>query len=578
MKKFLSSLSIGLLSVFFTAAPGLGAERIKFFYPPFGEFSLSVDSLETFAREGTITNELAFYASRLNPEQLAQLRELLQQRFDVSPTLVSQVAYSPIGEDMIQRMGDLLLTESRLNGFYALRGALILAAADSEGLTVVNMLRRFPSRTVRLNFTAGLRLVDELSQVLEKRDEVVTWIQQEALRATLATAAVNKVDASAQGDFSQLPDLRSPGEFSWQRLEFNFNDPSRDRTFPADIYLPEAKATTNPESLSAPFPLIVISHGVASDRSTFAYLAEHLASHGFAVAVLEHPGSNAERVQRYLTGLAGPLEAKEFINRPLDVTFLLNQLEIMTKSNPQLQGKLNLQQVGAIGHSFGGYTVLTLAGAKLNFEQLQQDCRPSTSTFNLSLFLQCQVTELAARNYQLQDNRIKAVLAINPLSSSIFGQTGMSQIQIPVMLVGSSQDIATPIVAEQIRPFTWLTTPNKYLALIENATHFSVIAEPTPENDVLPIPAALLGPDRKPAYSYVQSLSVAFWKTHLLNRPEYRSYLQPAYAKYISQAPLKLSLLQSFSAAQLNQALNTADLPASPATAPSSLLQEDYGD
>ncbi|MCG6134481.1 MAG: alpha/beta hydrolase [Nostoc sp. LLA-1] len=566
MKKFLRSLSLGLLSVFFTAAPGLGAERISFFYPPFGEFSLSVDALETFAKEGEITDELAFYASRANPEQLAQLRELLQQRFDVSPTLVSQVTYSPIGEDLIRRMGDLLLTESRQNGFYALRGALILAAAEPEGLTVLNFLRRFPSPRVRLNFTAGLRIVDELSQVLEKRDRAVTWLQQEALRATLATAALNKEDANAQGDFSQQPDLRSPGEFSWQRLEFIFNDRSRDRTFPTDIYLPEANSTTSQESLSSPFPLIVISHGVASDRSTLAYLAEHLASYGFAVAVLEHPGSNAERVQRYLTGLAGPLEAEEFIDRPLDITFLLDELEIMVKTNPLLQGKLNLQQVGAIGHSFGGYTVLTLAGAKINFEQLQQDCLPSNSTFNLSLFLQCQVTELDAPNNQLQDDRIKAVLAMNPLASSIFGETGMSQIQIPVMLVGSSQDIATPILSEQVRPFTWLTNPNKYLALIENATHFSVIAEPTSDNDVLPIPAALLGPDRAPAYDYVRSLSVAFWKTHLLNHPEYRAYLQPSYAKYISQDSLKLTLLQSLSADQLNQALNAANFPPSTAS------------
>ncbi|WP_414546407.1 alpha/beta hydrolase [Nostoc sp. CCY0012] len=566
MKKFLRSLSLGLLSVFFTAAPGLGAERISFFYPPFGEFSLSVDALEAFAKEGEITDELAFYASRANPEQLAQLRELLQQRFDVSPTLVSQVTYSPIGEDLIRRMGDLLLTESRQNGFYALRGALILAAAEPEGLTVLNLLRRFPSPRVRINFTAGLRIVDDLSQVLEKRDQAVSWLQQEALRATLATAALNKEDANAQGDFSQQPDLRSPGEFSWKRLEFTFNDRSRDRTFPTDIYLPEANSTTSQESLSSPFPLIVISHGVASDRSTLAYLAEHLASYGFAVAVLEHPGSNAERVQRYLTGLAGPLEAEEFIDRPLDITFLLDELEIMTKTNPLLLGKLNLQQVGAIGHSFGGYTVLTLAGAKINFEQLQQDCLPSNSTFNLSLFLQCQVTELNAPNDQLQDDRIKAVLAINPLTSSIFGETGMSQIQIPVMLVGSSQDIATPILSEQVRPFTWLTNPNKYLALIENATHFSVIAEPTSENDVLPIPAALLGPDRAPAYDYVRSLSVAFWKTHLLNRPEYRSYLQPSYAKYISQDSLKLTLLQSLSADQLNQALNAANFPASTAS------------
>ncbi|MDB9327376.1 alpha/beta hydrolase, partial [Nodularia spumigena CS-590/02] len=99
MKTFLRYLSLGILSTLLTATPGLGAERINFFYPPYGEFSLSVDALEMFAKEGKITDELAFYASRANPQQLAQLRELLQERFNVTPTLVSQVTYSPIGED-----------------------------------------------------------------------------------------------------------------------------------------------------------------------------------------------------------------------------------------------------------------------------------------------------------------------------------------------------------------------------------------------------------------------------------------------------------------------------------------------
>ncbi|MDB9378341.1 alpha/beta hydrolase family protein, partial [Nodularia sphaerocarpa] len=142
-----------------------------------------------------------------------------------------------------------------------------------------------------------------------------------------------------------------------------------------------------------------------------------------------------------------------------------------------------------------------------------------------------------------------------PLSSSIFGESEVSKISVPVMLVAASQDIATPIVSEQVRPFTWLTTPHKYLVLIENATHFSAIAQPTPENDVLPIPPALLGPNPAPAYAYLQALNLAFWQTHLRQRPEYASYLQPSYAQYLSQAPLNLSLLKSLSPEQLIQAL-----------------------
>ncbi|MBN3869597.1 alpha/beta hydrolase [Nostoc sp. JL33] len=549
MKKFLRYLGLGMLSTFLTATPGLGAERISFYYPPFGEFYLSVDSLETFAKEGKIDEDFSFYANRASPQQLAQLRDLLQQRFNVTPTLVSQVTYSPIGEQLMQQLGKLLLTQSRKNGFYAIRASLILSAADQKGLTVVNLLRKFPSNTIRVNFTEGLKIVDELSQLLKKKDEVFASLEKEAIAQA----------ANSTTDFSQLPDLRSPGKFHWQKKSFELNDVSRDRRLPVDIYVPATQNSqlTTHNSVSPPFPLIVISHGIASDRSTFVYLAQHLASYGFAVAVLEHPGSNAKRFEQYFAGLAGPPDEAEFLNRPLDIKYLLDELQRLEKSDPALQGKLNFEKVGAIGQSFGGYTVLTLAGAKINFNQLKQDCNPDdNSSFNLSLALQCQAIKLPPKNYELKDDRIKAIIAINPIDSSVLGEGGISQIKIPVMLVAGSQDIFAPPVFEQIRPFTWLSEPNKYLALIENATHFSAIGESTSQNDVLPVPPALLGPDRAPVYSYLNALSVAFLETHLLNRPEYRSYLQPSYAKFITKESLNLSLIQSLSADQFNQIWN----------------------
>ncbi|AFZ26230.1 putative dienelactone hydrolase [Cylindrospermum stagnale PCC 7417] len=557
MKKTLKYLSLGLLSTILTATPGLGAERISFFFPPLGEFSLSADSLELFAKEGKINNELGFYAQRATPQQLAQLRDLLQQRFNLTPTLVSQFTYSPIGEEVVRRLGELVLTDSRQNGFFALRAALILAAADPQGLTVVNVLRKYPSNTVRLNFAEGLGIVKNLSELLKTRDAVVTFIQKE----------VNTGVANSTVDFSQQPDLRLPGTFGLEKINFTFNDSKRERQLPVDLYLPQATPQSRTNAASPPFPLIVISHGLASDRYAFIYLAQHLASHGFAVAVLEHPGSNAERFQQFFAGLAGPPDAKELINRPMDVKYVLDELQQLEKSDPKLQGKLNFQQVGAIGHSYGGYTVLSLAGAKINFQQIRRVCKPNRS-LNLSVLLQCSATDLLPINYQLKDDRIKVVIAVNPFNSSIFSQSGVSQIQVPVMLVGSSQDIVTPVVPEQIIPFTWLPNPNKYLALIENATHFTAIAEPTPENSVLPVPPALLGPNPAPAYSYLRALSVAFLETHLLKRPEYRSYLQPSYAQYISKEPLNLSLVQSLTADQLAQALNGASrqsaAPASP--------------
>jgi predicted dienelactone hydrolase len=547
MKKFLKYLSFAFISTVLTATPSIAADQIAFYYPPFGEFTLSTESLETFAKEGKITKDFAFYAERATPQQLAQLRELLQQKFKVTPTLVSQFSYSPLGEKVVQRLGELIQTDKQKNGFYAIRGALILAAADPQGLTVVNVLRRFPSNSVRINFTEGLQVVSNLTDLLKRRDAIIAFIQKEA----------NAEAQAGNVDFSKKPDLRSPGNFRFSKITLQLKDQTRDRRLPVDLYLPQG-GNLSASSASSPFPLIVISHGVASDRFAFVYLAQHLASYGFAVAALEHPGSNAERFQRYFSGLAGPPEATELINRPLDVKFVLNELQRLEKSQRQMQGKLNFQQVGAFGYSYGGYTVFTLAGAKINFQQIRKDCNPNKS-LNLSVLLQCRANELTSANYPLKDDRIKAVFTVNPFVSSIFGESEVRQIKLPFMVVSGTQDIVTPAVPEQIRPFTWLGSKNKYLAVIENATHFTALAESTPgDNNVLPVPPALLGPPGRDAHSYLNALSVAFFETYLLNRPEYQVYLQPAYAKYISKAPLNVSLLQSLTAEQLTPFVNGA--------------------
>jgi len=532
----LGSLTLSLLSNTLTATSGLAAEQLVFSYPPFGDFEISTTDLEVFAKEGKITDNFAYYAKRVNSKQREQLRDLLQNRFAVTPTLVSQFFYTPLGESVLKRLGEIFETESGVNGFYALRSAFILAAADPEGLTAINMLRRYPSRSIRLNLGLTQELVGELSGLLKKRDAIVATIGQQSL-AEASQSTVN---------FSQQPDLRLPGSFRVQKQSLTLVDSQRNRKLPYVLYLPQVQNAVKS------VPVIVISHGVAEDSNSYAYLAKHLATYGFAVAAIEHPGTNAKKFQDFFAGLGAPPNPNEFVNRPLDIKYLLDELERRAQSEPNL-AQLNLQQVGLIGHSLGGSTVLTLAGAKINLVKLRRDCRQN-KTLNVSVLLQCRAADLPNKTYNFIDPRVKAVIAINPLTSEIFGESELSQIQLPLMFVGGSQDTVTPTVPEQIRPFTWLRTKDKYLALIENGTHFSTVSGVEGGGGVLPVPAGFIGPSPALARTYTDALSVAFAETYLANKPEYLSYLTPGYAKFISQAPLNLSLLQSFTPKQLQEA------------------------
>jgi predicted dienelactone hydrolase len=520
-------LGLFALTAVCTAAPAFGAERIYVTYGPL-EVSVPIESLALFAKEGKIDSNLDGFAQYAKKSQLAEIRSALQAKAEISPVTISQFLYTPQGEVLLESLGRVIQTKARQPGFYAIRSALILAASDPEGLTILNVLQKFPTYGIRIDISRGLGIADKLTSLINRSNRTIAGVIE------LSEAEAASEPAIPPAEMLQ-PEL--PGPYTWQKSSVTLTSPSRDRTFDMDIYLPQGSPR--------PAPVVVISHGLGSDRLSFQYLAKHLASYGFAVAVPEHPGSNAQQIQDLVTGRANEVvEPAEFVNRPLDIKDLLDYLTKLSTTDPAYRGQLDLQRVGVIGQSFGGYTALALAGAGINFAQLDKDCQLENETWNISLLLQCRARGLARNQYNLADPRVKAVLAVNPITSSIFGETNLSKIKIPVMLIAGSADTVAPALLEQIQPFTWLTSPNKYLVLMNNGTHFSTIEE-SPQSLFLP-PPEVIGPEPALARRYLNGLSLAFMETYLNNKSNFRPYLEPSYA-------LGLRILRSLTAEQLQQ-------------------------
>ena len=203
---------------------------------------------------------------------------------------------------------------------------------------------------------------------------------------------------------------------------------------------------------------------------------------------------------------------------------------------------------------FGGYTALVVGGAPINRQQLQASCQNLENTLNLSLLLQCRAIDLTPPEPPLQDSRVKAVIAINPITSAVLGQTSISQIKLPTLIVTGNADTIAPAVTEQIQPFTWLTTENRYLVMIQGGTHFSTL-DSSDAPDAIPLPQEVVGPNPTIARRYMDALAVAFFQTYIANNPSYRSYLSAAYSDAISEAPLPLSLIRTLTADQLTQGI-----------------------
>ena len=529
--KIYSYLAVGMLQLGCCLAletyldkKAIAAENIILNYGVL-EFSVSVDSLETYAKTGKIDPKLKSYTDFLTPEQLAEFKVGLTSSADFSHLAIAQFLYSFQGEKILERMSQVFKTKARQPGFYALRSALILAAADQDGgLTPLNVIKKFPTKTLRIDSRQGLETFKDLSKVVQSNALSVAAVEQQVIkeRQDLTTVAPEERNLN----------LLNPGGYSYRQQRLTMNDIRRDRTFPVDLYLPKIPGKQK-------LPLIVISHGLGSDLTTFAYLAKHLASHGFAVAVPEHPGSSAKQIEALLNGLESDVTPpQELIDRPLDIKFLLDRIA------DNFSNQVNVDNVGVIGQSFGGYTALALAGAEINWNSLNYDCPNLETSWNLSWLIQCLALQipLVVNKEELQDERIKAVIAINPLVSSIFGQESLSKIKLPVMLISGSSDPVTPALPEQIIPFTWLTTREKYLVLLKGGNHFSTLEESAGS---IPVPTKAIGPSPKIARDYVRQLGLAFFGQYISQKEAYSNYLNAEYGAVMSRKKFPLRLIES---------------------------------
>ncbi|MEO0537345.1 MAG: alpha/beta hydrolase [Cyanobacteria bacterium P01_A01_bin.123] len=524
------SLILGLTTVLTAAFPARSAERIQFFFGPF-EPTIYVEDLAQLVEDGTISDRFRPVADRLGEEQLVNVRSLLSTTFEIDSVMISQFTYGPVGERLLQQAGQVVRTDNMLSGSRALRAALIFAAAEEDGLTILNIIQQFPLETIQIDFALLSQIIAENQSIFQLRDEVVAGVREISVEQA-AEQAIALPDAGA-------PHL--PGPYSWQQETLTFQNPGRPEASLADLYLPDVASPP-----AGGIPLVVISHGIASDRATFSYLGTHLASHGYAVALVEHAETTAEKFGRFLQGLEGPPNPTELLHRPRDITAILDELAQLAETRSDLQ-QLNLQTVGVLGQSLGGYTVLAAAGAELDRENLRQECeitleRPSV---NLSQLIQCQILQLPEDvSLAVQDQRVIAAVALNPVTSSLFGENGLAQMQQPVMVVGSTDDYFAPIVPEQIIPFTWFEHLESYLVIVESGTHFSFLGNS--EGGTLPVPETLIGPEPELSRAQIQGLSLAFFNRFLLAQTEQEAYLSQTYMDTLDQVPFRFNIIQNF--------------------------------
>ena len=219
---------------------------------------------------------------------------------------------------------------------------------------------------------------------------------------------------------------------------------------------------------SAPYPLVIISHGYPGNRFLMSHIGENLASKGFVTVSIDHKDSTYDDQKAFGSTL---------YNRPFDQLFVLNEIDRLSKpgSGSFLAGLVDAARAGIIGYSMGGYGVVNVIGGGYSAASATSNGAPPNKM-------------LAARGaanpeYQkARDPRIKAAIAIGPwgMQGGFWDAEGLTGIRTPVMFVAGSNDETSGYEKGTRAIYQGAVNADRYLLTFINANHNAAAPIPAP--------------------------------------------------------------------------------------------------
>ncbi len=207
-------------------------------------------------------------------------------------------------------------------------------------------------------------------------------------------------------------------------------------------------AYRNVDALPGPWPLVAFSHGNSGIRYQSIFLTEWLATHGFVVVAPDH-------VHNTLLDYDQDLWAEVMRDRPGDVSAAVDK----ALEEFPVEGENYVM----MGHSFGAWTTLAVAGAEADLPWFRAFCAEH-SDYDL-----CDADPGNAGIPEAPDPRAVAGVSMSPCGWYTFGEHGLDTLT-PTLVMGGDKDDICPIDTEVFPTFD--RAPTAHLATVHDAGHF----------------------------------------------------------------------------------------------------------
>lgn len=264
-------------------------------------------------------------------------------------------------------------------------------------------------------------------------------------------------------------------------------DAQNGRSLALVVWYPAAATTAKPEliadnhvfigALAVPdappaageHPLVVLSHGYGGNWGKQVWLASALAHQGYIVAAVNHPGTTTKD--------RSPPTAAQLWKRPADLSRAIDAV----LAQPEQFGAVAKNQIAAIGHSLGGWTVLEIAGARFDPDLFSRECNAHPKLGGCIGYHEMNPAGTPAGKAHLADDlsdkRVTAIVSLDLGLARGFTDASLAALPVPALVIAGgvpTEDMDPNL--ESAALVKRLPKASTHYVEIGDATHFSFMS------------------------------------------------------------------------------------------------------
>ena len=441
--KFIFVLFLSLFS-FYSAGDSKAAEKINI---KFEEMSipLTIDQLSKLETYQDDSTEVIDWFKENGLLKVIEFSKYLKYPVFKQESLNRQVLRSWAGRKILSELSKTLVVPYDKDGIEVFNTIENLLEFKKD-VSMLDILKALPSKEISLD-------IDNLIQI------ITLWKKELAMQQNL----ILKLNLLPKTNNAFFKKETSKSDQDILIINKNIYTPHRVEPLKIELWKNNTRRSDKEP--------IIFMPGFGGNINNFKWIGKELSKRGWPVIFIDHKGSNSE-------ALVKVLEGSEVIPSSADI-FLYRIKDLHAVIEAHINGKFDLDNRSYIlmGHSLGALIAFLYEGNLPN-DYLEDRCHlalKDLAVTNLSKLLQCQLNEIPipeVNNYK----KANAIIGFNSFGKIIWPKEKSSGIKMPLLFIGGTYDLVTPLVSEQFGVFLSAeSNPLNRFLIIEGASHFSPI-------------------------------------------------------------------------------------------------------